>query len=325
MAPARASDPAGEVFADVVADHVRRIQQRVPAAITDSPDGVHRLRAAVRRLRTVLAVYRPVFDRAEADALRDRLAVLGDVLGDARDLEVRREDVESLGASARVALDARERLVAELDTLHAEAHRRFLDWSDGPDWEELTAELVRWTADPPLGTAAEKSARKVAHKRLRKAVAKALRAAEDVDLDRLDATGSRPASPADEAAGDGAGKAADDGTVDLDDALAAAHRLRKAGRRLTHAARAVTRKPTKVLGASARNLAGVGKQLQSSLGDHRDALLLVRWVNEVADVVEREGGDRAPYDRLAGAAARRASAAVEDARAAVESLRAAAG
>ncbi|WP_418277654.1 CHAD domain-containing protein [Isoptericola jiangsuensis] len=304
MAPQRAADQAADVFADVVAEHVRRIQQRVPAAVTDEPDAVHRLRAAVRRLRTVLSVYRPVFDRAEATALREHLARFGDVLGTARDLEVRRADVESVGRDARVSLDARAHLVSALDTRHAEAHRRLVDWCQGPEWDELSGELVRWVATPPRGKAAGKPARKVARKRLRKAVAKALRAADDVDL-----------------------TATADVDVDVapggveDEEMARAHRLRKAGRRLTHAARAVTSNPTKVLGSSTRALGEIGKRIQSTLGDHRDMLLLARYADEVGDTVASRGGDRSGYDRLAHAARRRGREALDEAASAVAALR----
>ncbi|WP_402464157.1 CHAD domain-containing protein [Isoptericola aurantiacus] len=296
-------DPAGEVFAVVVAEHVRRIEQRVPAALADEPDGVHRLRTAVRRLRTVLAVYRPVFDRDEAAMLRSRLAELGAVLGAVRDLEVRREDVESVGRSARVPLAARRHLLEALDERHALAHRELVAWCTGPEMTRLTADLVRWAAGPPAGPKAAEPARKLARKRLRKAARRALRAADDVDLSRWrDADGD-----------------------ERDHLLAQAHRLRKAGRRVSHAARAVTRGPAKILGSGARELGAAGKELQSSLGDHRDGLLLAAFVTAVAESVADDGGDRRPYDRLARAAARRGAARLDAADEAVARLRSAVG
>ena len=283
MSPPWRSSTAGELFATVVADHVRRIEQRVPAALADEPDAVHRLRTAVRKLRTVLSVDRPVFGKAPANALRGRLEVLGDLLGAVRDLEVRIADVDAVGADARVSRQARTRLVDDLTARHDAAHRRLVEWANGPEMADLTADLVRWVADPPQGPKADQPARKVARKRLDKAVGKALRAAEEVDLDRL------REAPADE----------------LEELSATAHELRKAGRRVSHAARSVTRQPTRVLGRAARELGAAGKLVQSSLGDHRDALLLSAQVTAFADTVAADGGDRAPYDRLARAAARR--------------------
>ncbi|PFG42433.1 CHAD domain-containing protein [Isoptericola jiangsuensis] len=305
MAASRQDDLVGDVFPDVLAEHVRRIQQQVPGAVTDEPDGVHRLRTSVRKLRTVLAVYKPVFDHAAAVELRGRLATLGEVLGEVRDLEVRREDVEQVGRRSRVPLEARERLVADLDAQHAVAHRALVEWCAGDEMRRLTADLVRGVADPPLTDAADSRARKVARRRLRKAGRRAARAATDVDLAQLAAA---------------TGDLVDPTSTDGAELLAAAHRLRKAGRRLAHAVAAVTDTPTRVLGSSADHLGAAGKQVQSTLGDHRDAVLLARWVGEVAAVVEAEGGDRSPYDRLARAAQRRAETAAAEAASAVDQL-----
>ena len=299
MSSASSKTTAGEVLAVVVADHVRRIEQRVPPAVSDEDDAVHRLRTAVRRLRTVLAVYRPVFDRDEVEALRGRLAEFGDVLGEVRDLEVRRADVAAVGSAARVPLEARDRLVAELDHQHDEAHRRLVEWCNQQEFADLTAELTRWVSSPPPGPKAHKSARKQVRRRLDKATRKVLKSAEAVDLEQL------ARSTGDE----------------LDEHLPEAHRLRKAGRRLSQSTRAVTRKPAKVLGGSRREVGALGKALQSSLGDHRDAILLARYAAEVGASVASDGGDRAAYDRLARAATRRGQAHVAEAVAAVEALR----
>ncbi|MDO8144247.1 CHAD domain-containing protein [Isoptericola sp. 178] len=304
MAPPHSADPAGEVFTTIVAEHVRRIEQRLPPALADEDDAVHRLRTAVRRLRTVLAVYRPVFERKEVKQLRRRLAELGDVLGEARDLEVRRADVESVGAAASVSRDARARLVAELDREHAAAHARFVDYAGGLQMRATTAELIRWVREPPRGKAADRRAGKVARQRLRKAVDRVGRAAADLDLQAL----------AEVTVEDLDDRAA------LDDLLARAHRLRKAGRRLSQGARAVTRTPTKVLGSRAKELGTAGKTLQSSLGDHRDALLLALLARDHAAEAAAHGEDPAPYDRLARAATRRAADALADLPDAVDRL-----
>ncbi|WP_344400196.1 CHAD domain-containing protein, partial [Promicromonospora sukumoe] len=68
---------------------MRRVHDGVPAALADEPDAVHRLRTSVRRLRNVLAAFKRYLDRDAAAELRSRLKELGDVLGKARDLEVR--------------------------------------------------------------------------------------------------------------------------------------------------------------------------------------------------------------------------------------------
>jgi CHAD domain-containing protein len=332
MAPSRRDDLAGEVFSDVVADHATRVLELVPVALADEPDGVHRLRAAVRRLRTVLAVYRPVFDRTASACLRTQLAELGAILGRVRDLEVLRDGVESVGRASRTPLDARQRLVADLTSRHDSAHRELVAWCTDEPMRNLTADLVGWVASPPVTDVSARPARKVARKRLRRAVCRAVRAADDVDLAQLAVVTSDVAAPPSLAAQEGKGRREErpgersDGAGELDAyaLFSDAHRLRKAGRRVAHAAKAVSRKPTKVLGSATRELAAAGKQVQSTLGDHRDSVLLSRWVLEFAEARARAGDDRRPYDRLARAAQREARTSLAEVEHAVSRLRAAA-
>jgi len=52
------------------------------------PEGVHRARVATRRLRAVLAAYRPVLDREVSDPLREELRWFGNELSGSRDRHV---------------------------------------------------------------------------------------------------------------------------------------------------------------------------------------------------------------------------------------------
>ena len=66
---------------------------------TDVPDGVHQVRVAARRLRSILAAYRPVLDRTATDAVRDELQWLGRELSGTRDAEVSLEHLRALVAA----------------------------------------------------------------------------------------------------------------------------------------------------------------------------------------------------------------------------------
>ncbi|WP_159602058.1 isocitrate lyase/phosphoenolpyruvate mutase family protein [Agromyces humi] len=66
-----------------------RMPQLESAALADEPDGVHQLRTHVRRVRSVLAAFTPVFDAAPVVSLRRRYSELGAELGVVRDIEVR--------------------------------------------------------------------------------------------------------------------------------------------------------------------------------------------------------------------------------------------
>ena len=52
---------------------------------------MHKMRVGTRRLRSALATFRPLLDRAVTDPIRDELKWIAGELGGARDAEVLRE------------------------------------------------------------------------------------------------------------------------------------------------------------------------------------------------------------------------------------------
>ena len=80
---------AGTAVVTAVRAIVERMRELEVDAVADEPDAVHQLRTHVRRVRSVLAAYEPVFDAAPAVVLRRRYGELGDELGVVRDIEVR--------------------------------------------------------------------------------------------------------------------------------------------------------------------------------------------------------------------------------------------
>ena len=280
---------AGELFTSVVADHVRRIEQRTPAAVADEPDGVHALRTGVRRLRNVLAVYRKVFDADDVAGLRVRLAEFGAVLGDARDLEVRLAQVELVGGA--LALDAESEVVRwiadDLEERYRLAHAQLTGWCLSPAHAELTKLLMHWATDPPLGPWAQRPAAKTARKRVRRQADRTVAATDGLDVARLAAPWSATAAHG----------------------LHEAHEARKAARRLAHATTAVTEDPTAVLGEQAQALGEQASRLQKVLGEHRDALMLAAYAAELAAGPER---DRGPFDAVVDGADQLARAALAD-------------
>ena len=80
-----------DLFRAYAAAQVEAIHLRDPEVRRDLPDSIHKMRVATRRLRSALATYRPVVDRAVGDAIRDELKWFAGELGGARDAEVLRE------------------------------------------------------------------------------------------------------------------------------------------------------------------------------------------------------------------------------------------
>ena len=79
---------AARVVLDAVALQVEALLTADLLIRTGQPEAVHRFRVACRRLRSILAAFRPVLDRAVTDPVRAELRWLAAELSDARDDEV---------------------------------------------------------------------------------------------------------------------------------------------------------------------------------------------------------------------------------------------
>lgn len=90
---------AGEVVVAALAGQLEALQSADLMVRTDVPDGVHQVRVAARRIRSILAAYRPVLDRTSTDAVRDELQWLGRELSGTRDAEVSLEHLRELVAA----------------------------------------------------------------------------------------------------------------------------------------------------------------------------------------------------------------------------------
>lgn len=217
-----------------------QLAEQLVAIETGGEDAVHQARTRVRRLRSILSVYRKAFDREETRRMRARLARLGERLGTVRDLEVRSRDLEGLleAGSSPDLVDAVEALAAEAREQHERALADLLRHLRGRGHRELMADLQRFAADPPLRKAGRKHPGRVVGKGLAKAVARVHRTR---------------------------------GTT-----LEERHELRKSARRLRYAAEAVIDDR----GRRAVRLAAAAETVHDQLGDHRDLVLLGRHLRE---------------------------------------------
>ncbi|GHH79342.1 CHAD domain-containing protein [Promicromonospora soli] len=240
-------ETAGELLTLAVNDLVRTIQDRVPAALADEPDAVHQLRTEIRRLRNVLAAFRKHLDKDATAELRSRLKEWGDVLGRARDLEVRTQQAAAAADTAGLDEKARSDLVDPLRTAHAQAHAEAVRWTRSDRCGDLARLMYEWAAEPRLGERASRPAKKAARRAVRRQTDRTLDAAGRLDEPET------------------------------------AHELRKAARRLRHTSDAITRDPVGLLGPRTKDLGAAGHRIQSVLGDHRDALLLAEHVRDQAD------------------------------------------
>jgi CHAD domain-containing protein len=272
------------VLAALVGGLVARLEERLPAALADDPDGVHQLRTAVRRLRNALAAFAAYFEPGTVGLLRAGLGEYGDRLGRVRDLEVRAEWCREV--AAEVGLDAAvvDALVVPLDQAHGRAHADLVGWAASPKADQLRRSLRSWADAPSLVEGRSARAARVV--------------AQEVLMTQAELVLAR-----------GEDHRADEGS---------AHALRRSGRRLRHTADAVTRPPAVVLGKDAVALGELGARIQSLLGDHRDALLLADHLRRSFPGT----AERSAYAGMVEAAEQAASTAIHALPAVLADLRA---
>ena len=131
------------------------------------PEALHKLRVAVRRLRTVLRVCRPVLDRTWARALRVELRWLARSLADARDLDVLlvhlHEQSESFAARDQSALAD---LIGAVERQREDAHAQLIEALDSDRYRALLGELTL-AATAPRMAGRRRSLRKLARREFR--------------------------------------------------------------------------------------------------------------------------------------------------------------
>ena len=133
----------GAALAHLVANH--------PAAADGQAEGVHQMRIAVRRLRSVIALFRRHLDPGAVERFGAELRRLGRVLGAARDWDVFCGEV--LPAAERDAPEAQPRLLeGPAAAERAEAHRRLAEELGGPAFTSLVLGLAAWAEGGPEGT-----------------------------------------------------------------------------------------------------------------------------------------------------------------------------
>jgi CHAD domain-containing protein len=256
---------AGDVLMAYVAEQVEEIKRRDPDVRRDVPDGVHKMRVAMRRLRSALATYRPVLDRSVTDPIRDEVRRVAGELGPARDLEVLREHLlAQIDAEPPELLLGRVRQTVDIRLRgdQRDALKRAVAALDDPRYLHLLDTLDRLVAAPPLVNdvpAEQLVGRLLRHdwKRLSK---------------RVDAAFAAP-------------------KAERDPLL---HEARKAAKRVRYAAESAS----PVFGERADTLVGRAKKIQNHLGAHQDAVVFRPAIRQLAVQAHLGGGNGFSYGRL---------------------------
>lgn len=231
--------PAGEVVRAALDLQVQALQDADLMVRTGQPDGVHQVRVACRRLRSTLAAFRPVLDRAQTDPLRQELAEVGSALSPARDAEVALAHLRALVDEQPPELvvgpvAARLQQAAVKDEQAGDAGARKL--LSSPAYLQLRDDLAALVAEPPLTEDAARPADEVLREVLARTARRLRRSVEAAQ--------------------------------DSDDPEAL-HDVRKAAKRLRYTADAAV----PVLGRPVAELVSALKGVQTVLGDRQDTFV----------------------------------------------------
>lgn len=246
---------------------VSELRSYDPLVRADVPDAVHRMRVAVRRLRSALATYRPLVDRRITDPLRADLKWLGGVLGDARDAEVLRErllaDVDDLPTD-EVRGRVRDFIDVELEADYEHARARAVESMSTDRYLGLLDRLQELVDDPPWEQGA---------------------GTEDLGwlLQRVRDDWKRLAHRV---------AALDDRSTEV--YAAGLHEVRKAAKRARYAAEPLV----PLAGKDAKRFVKSMKQLQSSLGRHQDNVVAHKQLANLADRAAAAGENAFTFGRL---------------------------
>jgi CHAD domain-containing protein len=214
-------------------------------------DIIHPTRVGVRRLRSTIRTYAPLFDVEQAAALEQELVWWAGVLGRVRDLDILGDrlarQLEELPPELVVGPIARQ-IQTEIEVQHNAGWQDLLAALDSERYRALVAELRRWRSDTPFTDKADVPADKVA-----KYVEKA-----NKKLDQRLAQ---------------AMEAYDSGDEEADEFF---HSARKAGKRARYAVELALPE----WGEKAQKIISERKDLQDVLGEHQDSIVSATFLRD---------------------------------------------
>ena len=244
---------AAEVVTARLSEQLHALRDLDPLVRADVEDAVHKMRVAVRRLRSALASYRPLLDRDVTEPLRAELQWLGASLGVARDAEVLHDELRSRLADEPADLvrpQASRHLERQMRERRQEARVVLLETLDSERYRALVDALEAAVDAVPSTERSRRPARAVLPARARREWRRATK--------RLDAAVA---------------------TEDPDARDVALHEARKAVKRARYAAEPLVG----LVGKDAKRFVAAAEGLQSLLGDHHDSVVARAELRQLAD------------------------------------------
>jgi len=267
VAQRQVEGPGSAVVHARLREQVAELRLRDPDVRDNLPDAVHKMRVAIRRLRSALATFRPLFDEQVSEPLREELKWIAGLLGEARDADVLRERLGASIAEEPVELvlgPVSARVEGELGNACRDALARSAKAMKSERYLGLLDSLDTLVSDPPW-TKAGHPARtdllgRFRHdwKRLRRLVAAADDASDPAKRDHL------------------------------------LHEVRKAAKRVRYSAETLV----PAYGRDAERLAKAAERVQSVLGEHQDSAVAQDCLRRLGMQADLDGQNAFTYGRL---------------------------
>lgn len=258
---------AARVVLDAVALQAEALLTADLLIRTGQPEAVHKFRVACRRLRSILAAFRPVLDRTVTDPVRAELRWLGEQLSDARDDEVALAHLHDLVAASPPELLPGP-VAARLQQRRIQAELRGAEQAGAtvldPRYLRALDALHGLLEVPPLTEAAGSPADEVLRDALRRSARRFRRLVED----------ARGAGP--------------------DEAAHLLHEARKAAKRVRYTAEVATGR----LGDRAEAVVECMTSVQDVLGESQDTAVTREWCRRLAGEAFAAGENPFAFGRL---------------------------
>ncbi|MCX6498797.1 MAG: CHAD domain-containing protein [Arthrobacter sp.] len=272
----------GEVLLAYLGQQLAELRRHAPGVRAKQSEEVHLMRVAARRLRSLLASGRALFEDGGVEPVRGELRWLSGLLGAGRDPGVVHDRLASLLAREPESLrfgPAAQRIDEELDALAAAGLEAAGEALGGERYTQLLADLEQLFANAPFSAKAAASP----GTGIRKLVAK--------DQRRLRRAVAALPPPADDGAARDAGL----------------HEVRKAAKRLRYSAEFAASSPEgagaghpagKKRRRRARKTAKSAAKIQQLLGQHQDSVMARARLAELGGRALRSGENGFTYGRL---------------------------
>ena len=246
-------EPASHVVRLSLLQCDRRLRQNDSEARQGDPEGVHRMRTASRRLRSVLRLFRELIEGDWAERLEDELKWLGRLLGAVRDSDVMRMRLLEVADGLSEDLGP---LFDSLSAQHDKAVASLRDALEGPRYRDLLVSLSEAVEHATFGDDAEDPCRSSLPPLAQRA------------WKRLASSGR---------------------ALDLSDDDEAYHEVRKRAKYTRYAAECIAPHLDSDPAHAARRFAKRALAVQNILGEHQDAIIACREIQRTAAERSQDG------------------------------------